>query len=270
LGEDGAIARDIDFAYSKNAEATFSDRGLVGYLMIMNTGRRMGFNKRTHRRENQAYTRLQYTYLCARMIDNYSEQDLTEEILFHLSNAFPAQERIWGAVEWSAFTNAQATIQQFDPVRREALMAHFGNDWWEAHQGLKAGEFSAEDAAAVEAFLGHFLLNEIYRQLLLRAITDEWVEYLTKMEALRIQVSMESYGQRNPLLAYKSQATDLFRQLLSDIRMRVISSMFTTRPHREQVASVERQVPGPAEEPPADDADAPQTKSSGRRRHKRR
>ena len=39
----------------------------------------------------------------------------------------------------------------------------------EAH-GLKAGEFSAEDATAVEAFLGHYLLNEIYRQLLLKAI----------------------------------------------------------------------------------------------------
>jgi preprotein translocase subunit SecA len=269
LGEDGAIARDIDYAYSKNAEMDFTDHSLIGYLMIMKIGQRMGFEKRTHRRVNQSYTRLRYTYLCAKIVDQFSEQDLTDEILSHLFNAFPAQERIWGGVEWSTFTNAQATITQFDPKRRAALQEHFGEAWFQAHAGMHAGEFDEEEAEQIEAVLGKFLLNEVYRRLLLGAITDEWVDYLTKMEALRVQVMMESYGQRNPLLAYKSQATDLFRTLLSDIRMRVISNMFSARPVRGQAASVERPAVQ-SSQPVQKSTPPPQKQSSGRRRHKKR
>jgi preprotein translocase subunit SecA len=55
------------------------------------------------------------------------------------------------------------------------------------------------------------------------------VEYLTKVEALRVSVRMEAYGQRDPLVEYKSQATTMFSGLLSDIRAGVISQMFRAR-----------------------------------------
>ena len=267
LGENGAIARDIDQVYSKNTDNSFTDRALINYLTAMKTGQRTAFDKNSHRRVNQAYTRMQYAYLSAKMVAGIPEDELSQRIIAHLSDGFTIQERIWGAVEWNNFTQAQATITQFDPPRREALKEHFGENWWQEHQELKSTEFNEEDAEAVKALLGHYLLNEIYRHLLLQAITDEWVEYLTKMEALRVQVRMESYGQRNPLLVYKSQAFDLFQTLLSDIRMRVITNMFTTRPRREQVASVERQTTIPAAQPASGNNE--KKSSSGRRRHKR-
>jgi preprotein translocase subunit SecA len=56
------------------------------------------------------------------------------------------------------------------------------------------------------------------------------VEYLTRMEALRVSISMESYAQRDPLVQYKSQASTMFTELLSEVRQTVISKMYRYRP----------------------------------------
>jgi preprotein translocase subunit SecA len=78
--------------------------------------------------------------------------------------------------------------------------------------------------------LGRRSLTEIYRQLLLGVITELWVDYLTQMEALRVSIGLEAYGQRDPLVQYKSKASELFQNLLKDMRSGVISRMFIYRP----------------------------------------
>ena len=55
------------------------------------------------------------------------------------------------------------------------------------------------------------------------------MEYLTQVEALRVSVRMEAYGQRDPLVQYRGQASEMFSQLLSDIRAGVIDQMFRAR-----------------------------------------
>ena len=78
--------------------------------------------------------------------------------------------------------------------------------------------------------LGRQALTEIYRQLILGVITELWVDYLTQMEALRISIGLEAYAQRDPLVQYKNRAFELFQNLLSDMRMGVVTRMFTYRP----------------------------------------
>jgi preprotein translocase subunit SecA len=78
--------------------------------------------------------------------------------------------------------------------------------------------------------LGRRSLTEVYRQLLLGVITELWVDYLTQMEALRVSIGLEAYGQRDPLVQYKTKASELFQNLLKDMRSGVISRMFIYRP----------------------------------------
>jgi len=61
-------------------------------------------------------------------------------------------------------------------------------------------------------------------------ITELWVDYLTQMEALRISIGLEAYAQRDPLVQYKSRAYALFQELLANIRLSIVSKMFTFRP----------------------------------------
>jgi preprotein translocase subunit SecA len=96
--------------------------------------------------------------------------------------------------------------------------------------------------------LGRRALTEIYRQLLLGVITELWVDYLTQMEALRVSIGLEAYGQRDPLVQYKSKASELFQNLLKDMRSGVISRMFIYRPRNMSSVQSEMRRPTPAEE----------------------
>jgi preprotein translocase subunit SecA len=87
------------------------------------------------------------------------------------------------------------------------------------------------------------------------------------MEALRTSIGLEAYGQRDPLVQYKSRAFDMFGHLQADIRAGVVSRLFraqtTTRQPLAAVAAGEVAPAAPAVEPP--EGDAPRKKR--RRRH---
>ncbi|MCL4561553.1 MAG: hypothetical protein M1281_13190 [Chloroflexi bacterium] len=87
------------------------------------------------------------------------------------------------------------------------------------------------------------MLSEIYRQLLLGVISELWVDYLTKVEGLRVSIGLEAYAQRDPLVQYKGRATEMFQELLAEVRVGIISRMFTFRPR--QITPM-----APAERPP--------------------
>ncbi len=86
--------------------------------------------------------------------------------------------------------------------------------------------------SALEISLGKRVQNQIYRQILLGSLSELWVEYLTRVEALRVSIGLEAFAQRDPLVQYKSQASEMFKNLLSDIRSGVISRMFIYQPRR--------------------------------------
>jgi preprotein translocase subunit SecA len=136
-----------------------------------------------------------------------------------------------------------------------------------------------EDKQKAVQTLGKSALNEAYRQLLLRVISELWIDYLTRMEALRISVRLEAYAQRDPLVEYKSQAFRMFQNLFADMRSSVVNRMFVFQPGAvgqtaRAAALPAAQAPAPstngggaAPEPAAAEADpAP----AGKRRRRRR
>ncbi len=94
---------------------------------------------------------------------------------------------------------------------------------------------------------GAKIQNEIYRQVLLGAISELWIDYLTRVEALRVSIGLEAYAQKDPLVTYKSKATELFQNLLTDIRLAVISRMFLLQPRRASAMpeTREKNLPAP-------------------------
>ena len=83
------------------------------------------------------------------------------------------------------------------------------------------------------------MLNEVKRQLLLSSITELWVDYLTRVEGLRVSIGLEAYAQRDPLVQYKGRASELFQQLLSDVRAAVIGRVFAYQPRRIEITPTE-------------------------------
>jgi preprotein translocase subunit SecA len=78
----------------------------------------------------------------------------------------------------------------------------------------RTGEFGAE------------LLHKLERTIMLRTIDENWVEHLTSMDNMRQGIGLEAAGQRDPLIAYKRQAFDMFTALDTTINSTVARTIF--------------------------------------------
>ena len=101
-------------------------------------------------------------------------------------------------VDWAAQEGAD------DDTIREKL-----EDLSDEFMARKAVEFGPENMRMIE------------KQILLETIDSKWREHLLTLEHLRSVVGFRSYAQRDPLNEYKSEAFQLFQNLLDGLRERV-------------------------------------------------
>jgi preprotein translocase subunit SecA len=203
----------------------------------------------------QRTTRLTYIYLASRLLEKRTPEDITEDVLQHLQSAQGTIRRAWGASEFSRL--APARLPDLDPQLRDTLCTLLGEETCAALQAQPLQSLDREQIIKIMDELGRRSLTEVYRQLLLGVITELWVDYLTQMEALRVSIGLEAYGQRDPLVQYKSKASELFQSLLKDMRSGVISRMFIYRPRDMSAVQSEVHRPTAAEELEAEAAIAP-------------
>ena len=74
--------------------------------------------------------------------------------------------------------------------------------------------------------VGEEQARTIERLLLLRAIDTHWVQHLTAMENLRTGVGLQAYGQRDPLVVYRSEGNKMFGNLQVAIESEVVHTVF--------------------------------------------
>jgi preprotein translocase subunit SecA len=230
FGENPEVARDLDSNQGLLEEALEDDDALLKLLQLTTQGKHIGFDERTHKREMRTHSRLNYVFVIADEIGRQSAEVLSNRILEHLHNAEQKLAEIFGAHEWSQLLLNELKLSGLPEKTRSALNAELGDSVWQKVVDQSIPDIEDELAERIQNVMGNQTQNRIYRDLLLRTITESWVEYLTKMEALRVSISMESYAQRDPLVQYKRQASTMFSDLLSEVRQGVISYMFRYRP----------------------------------------
>lgn len=74
------------------------------------------------------------------------------------------------------------------------------------------------------------LMRQAERFFILQRIDTLWREHLQQMDALRESVGLRGYGQKDPLIEYKSEGYELFLEMLTDIRRDVVYSLFQFQP----------------------------------------
>jgi preprotein translocase subunit SecA len=227
VGEGDQIGKDLEAALSKLNGPLRADH-LVAFLMMMPQGSRSVFDKRTHRRVRQHTTRLTYTFLAAELLKDREAEQLTQEVLEHLEKAQGTLRAAYGLNLWPRLANA--TWADLEEATQAGLQSVLDEETCQALQSQPLQSLDTEQIRSVIDILGRRALTEIYRQLLLAVISDLWVDYLTQMEALRVSIGLEAYAQRDPLVQYKSRASELFSNLLREMRLGVAVRMFTFRP----------------------------------------
>ncbi len=69
-------------------------------------------------------------------------------------------------------------------------------------------------------------LGALERYVVINAIDHHWQEHLTEMENLRQAVGLRSYGQKDPLVEYKSEAYKYFEELMNNVRLQICTGLF--------------------------------------------
>jgi preprotein translocase subunit SecA len=84
--------------------------------------------------------------------------------------------------------------------------------------------------AEVETRFGSDVMRKVERHVMLTIIDKLWVEHLTAMDELREGVGLQAYGQKDPLVVYKTQGYEYFQQLLASIQHDVAHTIFRVQP----------------------------------------
>ncbi|MBX3744073.1 MAG: preprotein translocase subunit SecA [Verrucomicrobiae bacterium] len=69
-------------------------------------------------------------------------------------------------------------------------------------------------------------LKTVERYTMLSAIDRQWQEHLYNMDSLRVSISLRAYGQRDPLIEYKSEAFKLFEELMVNVKSEICRNIF--------------------------------------------
>ncbi|MHB8930569.1 MAG: SEC-C metal-binding domain-containing protein, partial [Melioribacteraceae bacterium] len=77
-----------------------------------------------------------------------------------------------------------------------------------------------------EEMLGSDLMARLERYAVLSVIDEKWKEHLREMDDLKEGIGLRAYGQKDPLLEYKSESYGLFLTLLEQIRNEVVAFCF--------------------------------------------
>ena len=244
------VERDLDILLQRETGSDDSSR--LKLLLSLSQGVRTMFDQRTHLQLRQVFNRFSYVYLAAGLLEGRQADEVADSVLDHLEQAEAALQTAWGQREYERLGQNAVRLADFGPAARV-----FGAE----RLSQPAASLDEVDRQALVQAIGSYVLNEVERQLLLTSITELWVDYLTKVEGLRVSIGLEAYAQRDPLVQYKGRASELFQQLLSDVRAAVIGRVFAYQPRRIEIT--------PTEVADAPAAAQPESAGSGKKKRRR-
>jgi preprotein translocase subunit SecA len=121
---------------------------------------------------------------------------------------------------------------------------------WTKEEGIADEEVRERITKAVEnrsaertANFGPEIMRYAEKAVLLQTLDHNWREHIVNLDHLRQYVGLRSYGQRDPLNEYKSEAFTLFEALLSKLRFDVVMQLMHIRINVEPPPELKEQDP---------------------------
>lgn len=131
--------------------------------------------------------------------------------------------------------NAYADQWEISALHEECLRI-FGLDLpikeWADEEGIADVEIKIRIHAAVrnlmqskESAYGPEMLRIAEKSLLLRMLDQQWKDHLLSLDHLRQGINLRAYAQRDPLNEYKSEAFEMFQEMLTRLRENVTGAL---------------------------------------------
>ncbi len=197
--EAGMLSKQIEKAQRKVEEQHFLMRKhTLEYDDVLNQQREVVYTYRDEVLEGRDMSdaaREEIVGLIERLVDEYTAGEFVED--WDIDGLMRRMEEIF---------TPSAEIEVADPGRvdREDLT-------------VRLQEEALAQYDRREAELGEELMRSVERYLLLEIIDQRWQEHLYDMDYLREGIHLRGFAQIEPLVAYKNEAFELFRDLMNSV-----------------------------------------------------
>jgi len=98
--------------------------------------------------------------------------------------------------------------------------------------GIKRMRVVVDVDAALENE-GREIARALERTAVLATIDEKWMQHLRELDSVKEGIGLRAYGQKDPLLEYKREAFDMFKQLIGMINTEVITTIWKSIPEAQ-------------------------------------
>ncbi len=156
-------------------------------------------------------------------------------------------DRIFEKINDFYHRKIDAVAQQTHPVLKDVLRErgdHIENIIVPFTDGVRSIQVSTNLRKAVENN-GYEVFKAFEKTVVLALIDDAWKEHLREMDELKQSVQNAVYEQKDPLVIYKMEAFDMFKNMLATVNKDIVNFLFRGNIPTQEPAEVReaRQAP---------------------------
>jgi len=214
------VTRAIGNAQKKVEQRNFGIRKhLLEYDDVMNQQRQVVYDLR-----NQALQGENLRETVLNLISDYIDEE------FESQDSDNPRDWDWEHLKhiFSSVLMVNVNIDEIQPENGNELNID------EMHQHIMDEAVSMYQAR--ETLIPEDVMRSFERFVILRSIDEKWKDHLYGMDQLREGINLRAYGQKNPLLEYKSEGFQMFREMMSSTSKITLQRLFRT-----QIQGVEQQ-----------------------------
>ena len=129
-----------------------------------------------------------------------------------------------------------------ETVNKETLLQDIQNTLGISEaDSLKSDNFTQEDVIeelqnkvheiyeAKEKEFGEENLRELERVVMLKIVDQKWMDHIDNMDELKKGIGLRGYGQKDPVVQYRLEGTDMFDDMIEDIKTDVVKILLNVR-----------------------------------------
>ncbi|MEH1969882.1 preprotein translocase subunit SecA [Nostoc sp.] len=214
--ESGMLTRSLEGA-QKKVETYYYDirKQVFEYDEVMNNQRRAIYAERRRVLEGQDLKE---------QVIKYAEKTMDDIVDYYINVDLPSEEweleKLVEKVKEFVYLLADLQPNQLEDMSVTEIKAFL-------HEQVRIA-YDLKEAQIDQVQPG--LMRQAERFFILQRIDTLWREHLQQMDALRESVGLRGYGQKDPLIEYKSEGYELFLDMMVNIRRDVVYSLFMFQP----------------------------------------
>jgi len=155
------------------------------------------------------------------------DPELTEK-QFAASNIYTLTDEVFEKINDFYHRKLEAIANQTLPVLRDVFKERgdqIENIVVPFSDGIRSVQVATNLKKAVES-KGYEVFKAFEKSVVLALIDDAWKEHLREMDELKQSVQNAVYEQKDPLIVYKMEAFNMFKQMLATVNKDIVSFLF--------------------------------------------